>query len=158
MVYVETVHDRTTRPCLTFWVGSDMTEEPYSSSWLEVKANERTAQLKRCSNMGIRLNIEMRCARRQNDAAYQRYRRRSVTGRHAITIHRRHMEYQHSRGMFLRFGCKAAAESWSDRASFPDKWEQAPREGFKMQRMFVNPKSSAGCVHVEPRLFQIWPF
>ncbi len=33
-----------------------------------------------------------------------RYRRRSVTGQHAITIHRRHMEYQHSRGMFLRFG------------------------------------------------------
>jgi hypothetical protein len=46
----------------------------------------------------------MRCARRQNDAAYQRYRRRSVTGRHAILIHRRHMEYQRSRGMFLRFG------------------------------------------------------
>ena len=40
----------------------------------------------------------------QNDAAYQRYRRRSVTGRHAILIHRRHMEYQRSRGMFLRFG------------------------------------------------------
>ena len=54
--------------------------------------------------MDIRLKIKMRCARRQNDAAYQRYRRRSVTGRHAILIHRRHMEYQRSRGMFLRFG------------------------------------------------------
>jgi hypothetical protein len=54
--------------------------------------------------MDIRLKIKMRCARRQNDAAYQRYRRRSVTGRHAILIHRRHMEYQRSRGMLLRFG------------------------------------------------------
>jgi hypothetical protein len=54
--------------------------------------------------MDIRLKIKMRCARRQNDAAYQRYRRLSVTGRHAILIHRRHMEYQRARGMFLRFG------------------------------------------------------
>jgi hypothetical protein len=52
----------------------------------------------------IRLNIEMRCARRRNGAAYQHYRRRSVTGRHAIIIHRRHMEYRRSQGMFLSFG------------------------------------------------------
>ena len=37
----------------------------------------------------------------QNEAAYQRYRRRSVIGRHAITIHRRHMKYQRPWGMFL---------------------------------------------------------
>ena len=51
--------------------------------------------------MHIRLNIEMRCARRQNDAAYQQYRRRSVSGRHAIIIHRRQVQHQSSRGMFL---------------------------------------------------------
>ena len=43
----------------------------------------------------------MRCARRQNDAAYQQYRRRSVSGRHAIIIHRRQVQHQSSRGMFL---------------------------------------------------------
>ena len=51
--------------------------------------------------MHIRLNIEMRCARRQNDAAYQQYRRRSVSGRHAIINHRRQVQHQSSRGMFL---------------------------------------------------------
>jgi hypothetical protein len=54
--------------------------------------------------MDIRLNIELRCARRQNDAAYQHYRRRSVTGGHAIILQGRHMEHQRSRGMFFRFG------------------------------------------------------
>ena len=73
----------------------------YSPSRLEAKANERPAQLKRRSNTAIRLNIEMRCARRQNDAAYQHYRRRSVSGRHAIIIHRRQVQHQSSRGMFL---------------------------------------------------------
>ena len=43
----------------------------------------------------------MRCARRQNDAAYQHYRRRSVSGRHAIIIHRRQVQHQSSRGMFI---------------------------------------------------------
>ena len=43
----------------------------------------------------------MRCARRQNDAAYQQYRRRSVSGRYAIIIHRRQVQHQSSRGMFL---------------------------------------------------------
>jgi hypothetical protein len=54
------------------WVGSDRIA--YSSSRLEAKANKRPAQLKRCSNMDIRLNIEMRCARRQNDAANHHHR------------------------------------------------------------------------------------
>ena len=86
--------------------------------------------------MDIRLNIGMRCGRRQNDAAYQRHRRRSVTGRHAIIIHRRHMEYQRSRGHVPNaLDCKAAAESSSDRASFPVKRERSAQvEGFYVQR------------------------
>ena len=86
--------------------------------------------------MDIRLNIGMRCGRRQNDAAYQRHRRRSVTGRHAIIIHRRHMEYQRSRGHVPNaLDCKAAAESSSDRASFPVKRERSAHvEGFYVQR------------------------
>ena len=80
--------------------------------------------------MDIRLNIEMRCARRQNGAAYQRHRHRSVTGRHAIIIHRRHMEYQRSRGHVPHaLDCKAASESSSDRASFPGKRGEAPMCG-----------------------------
>ncbi len=86
--------------------------------------------------MDIRLNIEMRCARRRNGAAYQHYRRRSVTGRHAIIIHRRHMEYQRSRGHIPNaLDCKAAAESSSDRASFPVKRERSAHvEGVYVQR------------------------
>ena len=86
--------------------------------------------------MNIRLNIGMRCGRRQNDAAYQRHRRRSVTGRHAIIIHRRHMEYQRSRRHVPNaLDCKAAAESSSDRASFPVKRERSAHvEGFYVQR------------------------
>ena len=53
--------------------------------------------------MDIRLNIKMRCSRRRNGAAYQHYRLRSVTARHVIIIHRRHMENRRSQGMFLRF-------------------------------------------------------
>ena len=78
----------------------------------------------------------MRCARRQNDAAYQHYRRRSVSGRHAIIIHRRHMDYQRSRGYVpSALDCKAAAESWSDRASFPGKRGRSPwADGLYVQR------------------------
>ena len=80
--------------------------------------------------MDIRLNIEMRCARRQNDAAYHHHRRRSVPDRHAIIIHRRHMEYQRSRGHVPHaLDCKAASESSSDRASFPGKRGEAPMCG-----------------------------
>ena len=80
--------------------------------------------------MDIRLNIEMRCARRQNGAAYQRHCHRSVIGRHAIIIHRRHMEYQRSRGHVPHaLDCKAASESSSDRASFPGKRGEAPMCG-----------------------------
>jgi hypothetical protein len=72
----------------------------------------------------------MRCARRQNGAAYQRHCHRSVTGRHAIIIHRRHMEYQRSRGHVPHaLDCKAASESSSDRASFPGKRGEAPMCG-----------------------------
>jgi hypothetical protein len=125
MVYVETVHERTTRPCLTF--GWDLTEWPYSRSRLEAKANERPAQLKRCSNTIIRLNIELRCARRRNGAAYQNYRRRSVTGGHAIILHPRHMERTNALGArAYALDCKSAAESWSDRASFPGKRGRSP--------------------------------
>jgi hypothetical protein len=85
--------------------------------------------------MDIRLNIGMRCGRRQNDAAYQRHRRRSVTGRHAIIIHRRHMEHQRSRRHVPNaLDCKAAAESSSDRASFPVKGASTHEEGFYVQR------------------------
>ena len=157
------MHDRTTPPCLTFSVGSDRIA--YSPSRLEAKANERPAQLKRCSNMDIRLNIEVRCARRQNDAAYHHHRRRSVPDRHAIIIHRRHMEYQRSRGHVpYALDCKAAAESSSDRASFPGKRERSAH-GERVIRAagcdahHRNSKSSAGYIHVEPRFFlQIWPF
>jgi hypothetical protein len=73
----------------------------------------------------------MRCGRRQNDAAYQRHRRRSVTGRHPIIIHRPHMEYQCSRGHVpYALDCTAAAESWSDRASFPGKRERIAMRRF----------------------------
>ena len=91
--------------------------------------------------MDIRLNIGMRCGRRQNDAAYQRHRRRSVTGRHAIIIHRRHMEYQRSRRHVPNaLDCKAAAESSSDRASFPVKRERSAHvEGFYVQQMCCAP-------------------
>ena len=60
----------------------------------------------------------------------------SHTGRHAIIIHRRHMEYQRSRGHVPNaLDCKAAAESSSDRASFPVKRERSAHvEGFYVQR------------------------
>jgi hypothetical protein len=63
------------------WVRGSDRIAIYSSSRLEAKANERPAQLYRRSNMDISLNIKMRCGslRRQNDAAYQRHRRRSVS-------------------------------------------------------------------------------
>ena len=65
MVYVEPVLDRTTRPCLTF--GWDLTSDRIAifvkSAW--AKAKERPVRLNRCSNMDIRLNIGMRCARRK---------------------------------------------------------------------------------------------
>ena len=91
--------------------------------------------------MYIRLNIGMRCGRRQNDAAYQRHRRRCVTGRHAIIIHRRHMEYQRSRGHVPNaLDCKAAAESSSDRASFPVKRVQCAQvKGFTCSGMCCAP-------------------
>ena len=54
--------------------------------------------------MAIYPKIETRRAKRRNDAAYQHRRLRSLTGGHSVIIHRRHMEYQRSRGMFLRFG------------------------------------------------------
>ena len=54
--------------------------------------------------MAIYPKIETRRAKRRNDAAYQHRRLRSLTGGHSIIIHRRHMEHQRSRGMFLRFG------------------------------------------------------
>ena len=88
------------------WVRGSDRIAIYSSSRLEAKANERPAQLKRCSNRDIRLNIERRCARRKmmRHTSTIVYRRRSVTGGHAIILHSRHMEHQRSRGMFFRFG------------------------------------------------------
>jgi hypothetical protein len=113
--------------------------------------------------MDIHLNVEMRCGRRQNDAAYQRHRRRAVTGRYAIIIHRPHMEYQRSRGHVpYASDCKAAAESSSDRASFPGKRERSAHvEGFCVQRMRATGTRRVPLVafNVEPRLFlrtQIW--
>jgi hypothetical protein len=94
--YVEIVHDRKTRPCLTWaLIDSDI------ASRLEAKAKERPVQLKRCSITAIHLKIEMRCATRRKGPAYQLYRRRSVSVRHAIIIHRRQVQHQSSRGMFI---------------------------------------------------------
>ena len=84
--------------------------------------------------MDIRLKIKMRCARRQNDATYQRYRRRSVTGRHAILIHRRHMEYQRSRGMFLRFGVAGQPLSHGPIVLRSPVRERSPADEFYGQR------------------------
>ena len=74
--------------------------------------------------MDIRLNIEMRCARRRNGAAYQHYRRRSVTGRHAIIIHQVTWSTNALGACSYALDCKTAAESWSDHASFPGKKER----------------------------------
>ena len=108
--------------------------------------------------MDIRLNIEMRCvcARRRNDAAYQRHRRRSVTGRHAIIIHRRHMEYR--RSPFPRFEARPGHPLMFSKAATLNQniasWNTAKVSSlrcFYVQQdvMHANPKSSAGCVHVE---------
>ena len=112
--------------------------------------------------MTIRPNIEMRCGRRQNDAAYQRHRRRSVTGRHPIIIHRPHMEYQCSRGHVpYALDCTAAAESWSDRASFPGKrGRSAMADGLYLQldvMRMPEPKEFRRLRQATPFL-QIWPF
>jgi hypothetical protein len=56
---------------------------------------------KRCSIAAIRLKIEMRCATRRKGSAFQHYRRHSVKVRHATIIHRRQVQHQSSRGMFI---------------------------------------------------------
>ena len=69
----------------------------------------------------------MRCARRRKGAAYQHYRRRSVSGRHAVIMpSASHASPTLSGHVPHASDCKAAAESSSDRASFPGKRERKP--------------------------------
>ena len=61
----------------------------------------------------------MRCARRRKGAAYQHYRRRSVSGRHAVIMPSASYASPTLSGHVPHaLDCKAAAESSSDRASF----------------------------------------
>ncbi len=82
------------------------------ASRLEAKAN---AQLKRCSNTNIRLNIEMRCARRQNDAAYQRHRRRFALGRHDYYPSASHAVPTLSGHVPYDLDCKTCAHGYMNR-------------------------------------------
>ena len=146
MAYVETEHDRTTRVCLTF--GWDDRID-ISLSRLDAKTNERPAQLKRCPNIDIRLNIEMRCGRWRNGEAYQHYRRRSVTGRHAIIIHQVTWSTNALGACSYALDCKTAADSWSDHASFPGKIERnAHGEFVRATRCDAQTKVPPVCANV----------
>jgi hypothetical protein len=157
MAYVETDHDRTTRLCLTL-VGCDRTD--ISLSRLDAKTNERPALLKRCPNMDICLNIEMRCGRWRNGEAYQHYRRRSVTARHAIC----HPSASH--GVPTLSG--HVLTLWIERLQLshgpivfpsPVNGSKAPMERFvRATRSDAHTGVSAGCGQREPLLFALFGF
>ncbi len=105
--------------------------------------------------MDIGLKIGIRCARRQNDAAYQHYRRRSIgvtwstnaLGDMFITLWIARLPLSHG-PIVLR--SRKRGRKRPSRTSFM---------GNGMWCACRNPKSSDGCVHVEPRFSsQIWSF
>jgi hypothetical protein len=121
-------------------VGSDRLAEFAKSK--QSDGYERPTQLRRRSNMAIYPKIEMRRAKRRNDAAYQYRRRRSLTGGHAATTHGRRIEYHRSHSMFLtHLIARLTTTSWSDRASLP--WKRArSAHGQKARKCHKSQKES----------------
>jgi hypothetical protein len=91
----------------------------------------------------------MRCGRWRNGEAYQHYRRRSVTGRHAIIIHQVTWSTNALGACSYALDCKTAADSWSDHASFPGKIERnAHGEFVRATRCDAQTKVPPVCANV----------
>ncbi len=132
-MYVETVHDRTTRPCLTF--GWDLTEYYHSSHIRQVsfklgEGQRASSAAEWCSNRDIRLNIEMRCARRKmmrHTSAIVAVPSQANTRLPSIGV-TWSTNALGACSYALDCNLKTAAESWSDRASFPGKRKRSAHE------------------------------